>query len=175
MQDQSVGSAEVRVRHVLHVETVLDHPVEKVWPYLVYWEPWIAGYVIGSGSGKVDQEGETFDVRHFDEAGRIDESFTMKVIRFAPYQQFVLERVSPHTSYDKDGDPTVLRFTGYDINGIFDVGGKSLITTDVIGDKWHPGITPEEAEAMAAEFTKGAVEAWEGKYFPALRKLLAEA
>jgi hypothetical protein len=43
VQDKSVEQA-VTIYTIVHVDTTFDHPVEKVWPYLLHWNEWIDDY-----------------------------------------------------------------------------------------------------------------------------------
>ena len=75
-----------KVDYWVRLEIALDHPVEKVWPYVLHWDRWVSEedfreYRIG---GQLDTEGEIKKVVHFDDTGRMDMTFLAEVVKIIP-------------------------------------------------------------------------------------------
>ena len=178
MPDQTPEGKEhlPRVRLTAHLETTFDYPAEKVWPYMVDWNPWIADFVAHPVAGKPDSVGEIRRVSNFDENGRLARSFFHEVIKFDPPRQFIYQMVSPLYEYDAaSGDITELQIVEFDINNLREIDGKTLYTCDVVSEYRSPSIrTADEAKAAAESYATNAAKTWDEKYFPAVKKLMAE-
>jgi len=67
--DLPAGAARrVKVDMVVRMETALNHPAAKVWPYLLHWNLWVdrRDYVEERVAGTPDAEGEIKRITHFD-------------------------------------------------------------------------------------------------------------
>jgi hypothetical protein len=158
------------------METTFDYAIEAVWPYMIHWGSWIDDFVAHHVAGTPESVGEVRRISSFDESGRLARSFCHEVIKFDPPNQFVYKMRSPLSEYDaRTGQITEIPVIEYDINTLIDVGGKTLYSCDVVGEYRSPTIlTEEQAHAAAEAYRVNGVKTWAEKYFPAVKKLMAQ-
>jgi hypothetical protein len=168
---------DVAVDLVLHVETALDQPIEEVWPYILNWTLWIDAndFVQHRVSGTPDTEGEIRRITQFDGAGRVAETFFIKVARIISGRQLVYKVLSPTYMYDAaTGASTEVPTTGYEVINVHKEGDRTIVALDVFLDLRPDGVTEEQANSMPAALRAEIEHKWHGKYFPKLKALLAK-
>jgi hypothetical protein len=159
---------------LIHVETALDHPVEKVWPHVLHWNQWVDDYLEHRIAGVPDVEGEIKSIEHFDETGRMDASYFAKVIRIVPRERLIYKILSPSCSYDATtGVRTEMPLTGYDIFNLRSEGGGTILTVEILADMVPAGVAHEQLQHFCAEYTAKAEKAWYERYLPRLKELLS--
>jgi uncharacterized protein YndB with AHSA1/START domain len=162
---------------VLRLERALEHPVEKVWPYLLHWNLWVDNkeFIPHRVAGQLDTEGEVIAVNHFDAEGRMDSMFFIKVVKIIPNKQLIYKILSPEHSFDpKTGVATHTPQSGYEVFNVYHSGGKTVVALDVLAELKIAGIGPEEALGVATKYRDDTEKNWNHNYFPRLEKLLAE-
>ena len=172
------GTAQrVKVDLLAHVETALDHPLEKVWPYILHWNLWVdeKDYVEHHVAGSHDTEGEVKRITHFDETGRMDSSFFVTVIKIEPHKQLVYKILSPSYVYDAvTGASTEVPLTGYEV---FDLReekrDQTIVTLDIFAESCPAGISKDQVHGIAKDYRINTDKNWHGNYFPKLNKLLS--
>ena len=161
---------------VLRLETALDHPAEKVWPYILHWNLWVDNrdFISHRVAGKSDTEGEVIGVNHFDEAGRMDSSFFIKVLKIVPNKLLIYKILSPEHSYDAEtGKATEVPQTGYEVFSLREKDGTTMITLDVLAELRLAGTTADQARGIAEKYQVETEKNWYQKYFPKLKQLLS--
>jgi uncharacterized protein YndB with AHSA1/START domain len=161
---------------ILRLESAFDHPIEKVWPYILHWHLWVdeKEYLQHRVAGKPDHEGEIKRVSHFDSTGRLESSFHMKIIRIVPGKQLIYKILSPDHAFDAETGACVRTpQSGYEVFGVARVDGKTLVSLDVLAEIQMTGISEESARSFEAKYKEDTEKNWYGKYFPCLRRLLS--
>jgi uncharacterized protein YndB with AHSA1/START domain len=167
---------DVAVDLVLRLETVLDHPVEKVWPYILHWNLWVDNkdFISHRVAGKSDTEGEVIGVNHFDDTGRMDSSFFIKVLKIVPNKLLIYKILSPESSYDAEtGSITEVPQTGYEVFSVCAKGGTTMITLDVLAELRLADTAADQARGIAEKYQVETERNWYQKYFPKLKQLLS--
>jgi hypothetical protein len=168
----------VKVELISHVEVTLDHAVKKVWPYILRWDSFVddKDFIPHRVAGAPDAVGEVKGVSHFDKTGRMDSLFFVKTIKIVPNQQMVLKVLSPEYVYDvKTGISTEVPQTGYEVFNIYEKDGRTIFTLDCFVEAMPPGITEDDVQRIAEQFQADTANNWDQKYFPRLKKLLAQS
>jgi len=161
---------------VLRLETTLDHPVGKVWPYILHWNLWVddKDFISHRVAGKADTEGEVKAVSHFDDTGRMDSHFFIQVLKIVPNNLLIYKILSPEHAYDAEtGNATEVPQTGYEVFSIFEKGGNTLVVLDVLAELRLAGTTADQGRTIAEKYKVETEKNWYQKYFPKLRQLLS--
>jgi hypothetical protein len=183
MQEQSTQSLDSglmthKIDHALFLKIALDHPAEKVWPYVLHWDLWVNDTEFREYrvAGALDTEGEIKKVIHFDTTGRLDLEFYAEVVKIIPCKRLVYKILSALYVYDAaTGARSELPFTGYEIYELREEKGKTVLTFDFYAEETRAAaISKEEARRVANEFVAAKEADWYGRYFPRLVTLLAK-
>lgn len=168
----------VTVDLVSRVETTVDHPVEKVWPYILHWNSFVdeKEFLPHRVAGANDSVGEIKGVSHFDKTGRMESFFFLKTILIVPNKQLVLKVLSPEYAYDGEtGLSTEVPQTGYEVFSTRENDGRTAVSLDVFVEMMPPGVTEDQAQSIAEQYRIETEEKWYQKYFPKLKQLLAQS
>jgi hypothetical protein len=159
---------------VLRLEAAFDQPVEKVWPYLFRWNLWVdpKDFVSHRIAGNADNEGEVMAVNHFDETGRLDSLFFVKLLKAVPNSQLVYKILSPQHTYDAEtGRQQEVPQTGYEVFSIFERHGRTVIMLDLLMEIGITGLTADQVQEVGTRFREETEKKWYQEYFPKLESL----
>ena len=156
------------------IDFVLDHPVSKVWPHLVHWEEWIAGYKCEHVSGPVDGAGETKRITYpLDETGGDTGHFFIEVVRLEPERRLVYRLLPLSEEVEQPGGVTSQR--GHEIFNVYELStSQTLVTYETVAELESSTMAQSEFAAMHGEGEPAAVASWLDDYVPELMRLLAE-
>lgn len=149
------------------IDFLLDHPVTKVWPYLLRWDTWISNYTCEHLSGEPDKSGEIKRITSFNDNGEAQGSFHVEVVRVEPEQRLVY-RLIP---FD---EPVfgVEEISGYEIYNVYDLDGKTLVTYETVARMATTLSSQDELSARWGPAHEQTVRTWLDTYVPDLRRLL---
>jgi hypothetical protein len=154
-----------------HVEFMVDHPPEVVWPLIVHWERWIKDYRLEHLSGERDQVGERKRISLLDQNGVVAGFFSVEVVRLTPAKQLayrILPLEQPAFGYDA--------VRGYEIFRLYDLHGKTLVTYQTVAQVESSHMQQADFDVHVRQSLDSGSRAWPEKYIPELRRLLqAEA
>jgi len=159
-----------------YVETTIDQPAEKLWPFILHWHLWVdeKDYVEHRVSGNPDTEGEIKRITHFDETGRMDSCFFVEIVKIEPCKQLIYKILSPSYEYDATtGASSESPFSGYEVFDIHEKGGKTVLTLNIVAEWRLGGITEEEAKRLSCEYRANMQKNWNENYFPKLKSLVS--
>jgi len=183
MQEQNTRSTDVaalthKIDYTLFLKVALEHPAEKVWPYVLHWDLWVneAEFREYRVAGSLDTEGEIKKVIHFDQTGRLDLEFYLEVVKIIPCKRLVYKILSALYVYDAvTGARTEVPHTGYEIFELREEKSQTVLTFDFYAEETRAvAISKEEARRSASEFVVAKEADWYGRYFPRLRELLSK-
>lgn len=153
-----------------HVEFVLDHRPEVVWPLIVHWERWITDYRVEHLSGEPDQVGERKRISLLDQSGAVSGYFSVEVVRLTPAKQLayrILPLEQPAFGYDA--------VRGFEIFRLYEMHGKTLVTYQTVAQLESSRMAQAAFDVHVQQSLEAGSRAWPEKYIPELHRLLQAA
>jgi uncharacterized protein YndB with AHSA1/START domain len=155
-----------------HIDFVLDHPVEKVWPFIVDWDAWMPDKVCEHVSGPVDAAGEIQSVVTLADGEPVS-TIHAEVVRFEPERRIV-SRILPIR--DPAGLGGIEAARGHMIFNVFPLpGDRTLVAYETVSEMESGSLGQDEFASRFAQAELAGAEHWLTDYVPELKRLLAEA
>jgi uncharacterized protein YndB with AHSA1/START domain len=166
-------AANAHVDWLPHVHFVLDHPVREVWPHLVHWEEWIAGYECEHVSGPVDAPGEKKRITFWqDESGSTTGHFFAEIVRLEPERRLVY-RLLPLPADEQL--PGVQFARGHEIFNVYELtADRTLVTYETVAELESSTMDEGAFTALYTEQEADASPRWLDHYVPELERRLGE-
>ncbi len=154
-----------------HIDFVLEHPIEKVWPHIIDWDKWMPDKACEHVSGPDDAVGEIKSVLTFED-GKVVESIQAEIVRLEP-QRRVAYRLLPLT--EDSGLAAVDSARGHMIFNIYPLpGDRTLLAYESVIEMESRSVGQDEFDSQfAAEESAGNAH-WLDRYVPQLKRMLAE-
>ena len=137
--------------------TIIDHPVEKVWPHLLDFSSWMTDFeakpIIG---GRIlHREGEVLKVTNTAAVkAKLETPYHFsKTLKIRP-----LEQVGIKVFTAEGGSYGGANYQGVDTLSVVDLGGKTLVIFNVYAEFQLPPMTEEERQVRDEQGTAGMEE-----------------
>jgi hypothetical protein len=154
-----------------HIDFVLDHPVDRVWPHVVDWDKWMPDKVCDHISGPTDAAGEIKSVVTIDD-GKVVETIQAEIVRFEPQRRLAYRLLPLSEDSGLDG---VISARGHMIFNIYAVpGDRTLLAYESVIEMESLSIEQDEFSSQFAEEELAGHAHWLDKYVPELKRMLAE-
>jgi hypothetical protein len=172
----SIGEVSARAHFdsLPHIDFVLDHPVSKVWPYLLHWEEWIVDYKCEHVSGPVDAVGEKKRITYpLDQTGSSAAHYFVELVRLESERRLAY-RLLPLP--DEGGQPDGIDSQrGHVIFNVYRLSDEqTLVTYQTVAELESLTLGQSEFAALHGEEEASAPSRWLGEYVPVLQRLLAD-
>jgi uncharacterized protein YndB with AHSA1/START domain len=154
-----------------HIDFVLEHPVEKVWPHLVDWDKWMPDKVCEHVSGPTDAAGEVKSIVTLQDGEPISTIYG-EIVRFEPDRRIVY-RILPVREAAGLGGIDGAR--GHMIFNIYALpGDRTLLAYETVAEMESTSLAQDEFTSQFAEGEVTGNKHWLADYLPELKRLLAE-
>lgn len=155
-----------------HIDFVLGHAVEKVWPHIVDWDRWMPDKVCEHVSGPKDAAGEVKSVDTVRD-GEVIETFQAEIVRFEPNRRLAY-RILPLG--DNSGLAGVSSARGHLIFNIYSIPGeRTLLVYESLIEMESVSIGQAEFTSQSAAEELAGHAHWLETYVPELKRMLAGA
>jgi hypothetical protein len=144
--------------------TVINHPLDVVWPYLLNQATWMTEYRIESVGGERNKEGELKKVMHLEPGF---EDFFFRTLLLIPFRKFVYKAFTEN----RNGS---YGFTGIEALSLNDHGSGSAIIFEAYLEVQSASMTREQLWKFCSEAKKGSIETC-GRNFERLASLIGSS
>ena len=141
--------------------TVIDHPIDVVWPHMLNQAMWMKEYKIESVGGERNKEGELKKVMHLEPGF---EDFFFKTLLLVPFRKFVYKAYTENRKGQYG-------FTGIEVLSLNDYGSGSTIIFEVYLEVQSEAMTRDQLTKFCTEARQGSIETW-GRNFQRLASLI---
>lgn len=154
-----------------HIDFVLEHPVEKVWPHIVDWDKWMPDKSCEHVSGPKDGVGEIKSILTFDD-GNVVESIQAEIVRLEQERR-VAYRLLPLGEDAGLGGVDSAR--GHMIFNTYSLpGDRTLLAYESVIEMESRSVGQDEFNSQFAGEESAGHAHWLDSYVPELKRLLAE-
>jgi hypothetical protein len=167
-----MATTEAKTAHIdwlPHIDFVLDHPVEQVWPHIVDWDKLMPDKVCEHVSGPTDAAGEVKSVATLHD-GEVVSTIYAEIVRFEPERRIAWRLLPIRESF---GGIDAAR--GHMIWNVYPLpGGKTLVAYETVAEMQSTSLAQDEFTTQFAEAEVTGNRHWLDDYVPELKRLLAE-
>jgi len=161
---------------LVSVETILEYPVETVWPYILHWKRWVDNYIEHRIAGTANAEGEIKSISHLDATGRMQAQYFVKLIKVVTHKLLVYKILSPCYNYDaSNGARSQTELRGYDVFRVRPENRRTIMNLEIYAETELQNTSETEARDFAQKHQIEAERNWYETYFPRLRLLLSQS
>jgi len=154
-----------------HIDFVLEHPVEKVWPHIVDWDKWMPDKVCEHVSGPTDAAGEVKSVATLHD-GEVVSTIYAEIVRFEPERR-IAYRLLPLR--ETTGLAGIDEARGHMIFNVYPLpANRTLLAYETVAEMESATLGQDEFTSEFAEAEVVGNTHWLDDYVPELKRLLAE-
>ena len=153
---------------LFRIEFLLDHPPQKVWPYIIDRQSWITGFSSETVEGEPGHKGEVIKIIVPSDTIIADEYFA-EVVKVIDQRQVIVKylpsRAKTNAAYS---------LSGYDVYDLEVVGGKTRVTFQTFQEYRTADMNEMAFRLIMESASEVAKRRWREVYIPALTALLQQ-
>ncbi len=167
MSGLSGNGSTAKVDWLPRIDFLLDHPVQKVWPYILRSDKWIKTYRFEHLSGQHNAPGEIKRLSQLGDDGDVQGAFLVETVRVIPEKRLVYRLLPLDEPFR-----TTEKINGYEIFNLYELDERTLVTYETVARVETTLVSQEEFGSQWLSADGNTMSSWFETYIPELQRQL---